>query len=79
MKTMKEKNITYSIVYADDFVEYAQDGSCDYKTYKEAKSRLSDMEDKEELTIIRISDNGEPPHLIQSTMFYREGTKWIEL
>jgi len=60
----------YSIVYKSDCVEYAQDGSYDYETHKEAKLRLENMEDKEELTIIKYNDD---------YLYYRYGSKWIKL
>lgn len=70
MKTIKEKNITYWIVYASDFIAYAEDESYVYDTYKEAKSRLSNMDDKDELTIIQVSDDD---------IYCREGSRWEKL
>jgi len=66
---MKNK-YKYSIVYASDCVEYAQDGSYDFKTYRAAKSRLSLMDEKDELTIIRVNDDN---------MHYLDESKWIKL
>tara|TARA_B100001093_G_C26249598_1_gene767928 strand:+ start:223 stop:381 length:159 start_codon:yes stop_codon:yes gene_type:complete len=51
-------------------VEYAQDGSYDYHTYRAAKARLSLMDEKDELTIIRVNDDN---------MHYLDESKWIKL
>jgi hypothetical protein len=66
---MKNK-YKYSIVYASDCVGYAQDESYDFKTYKEAKLRLSNMDNKNDLTIIHVSDDN---------MHYLDGSRWIKL
>jgi len=66
---MKNK-YKYSIVYASDCVEYAQDGSYDYHTYRAAKARLSNMDNKNDLTIIHVSDDN---------MHYLDGSRWIKL
>ncbi len=47
----------YSIVYASDFYPIAQDGSNDFAEEKEAFLRLNQMENQDELEIIRCDDN----------------------
>jgi len=61
---------TYSIVYKSEFVEISENGLHDYQTYKEAKLRLSFMDNKNELTIVKVSDDD---------LYCREGSRWEKL
>ncbi len=76
---MKNTKNYYCIVYSEDFFEYAEDGSYNFTTYKEAKSRLSFMDNKNELEIVKITDDGYSPSFKESAMYYREGSSWVEL